>query len=296
MARRWIRIDVGWSDSEWVGGLEPAGRLAWVELMTYAKRDGVGGVVKALTPVAFGRKVRIPVEDVSAMLEAAIEDGALKSVDGNWILANWSSYQDSDSTAKERMRRYRAEKSALTPLRRNDRNEPSRPVTGGVTRRVTETETETETKQIKETVSNETDGEPSKVEEPEAKERSLAEIAEERFQRCRSELAPAIRLHAWLDSTDPPKSPDNKPWHMGRELTIAKELLKQFTPEELLGGIECYRETHPNVPEQLKWSLSWVYSRGDRWRMVRAVATWREKQIDAPGMPSFTPMLSIHAA
>lgn len=142
--RRWIRVDVGWSDSEWVGNLEPGGRLAWIELLAYAKRDGAGGSVKALTAAAFGRKIRVPAADVQAMLDEAAKDGALVIADGTWTLTNWTEYQEPDRTAAERQRRHRADKSRLSPLRRDNRDTPLQPVTGGVTRRVTETETETE--------------------------------------------------------------------------------------------------------------------------------------------------------
>jgi hypothetical protein len=148
--RRWIRLDVGWSDSDWIGALEPGGRLAWVELLAYTKRDGSAGIVKALTPAAFARKIRVSTEDVSAMLEAARSDGALIDDDGSWIVANWPEFQETDPTAAERMRKYRAERSRLSPLHGVTRNPTVQPVTGGVTRHATETETErTETdKQI----------------------------------------------------------------------------------------------------------------------------------------------------
>lgn len=138
---------------------------------------------------------------------------------------------------------------------------------------------------------------PERKKAPEVKPVTDEEAAE-RFARCRSQLAPAIRLHAWQGS-EPPCSPDRRnPWHMGRELSIAKELLKQFTPEELLGGIEYFRETHPTVASG-PWTLAMAYVQGDRWRMMRAVDRWRSAQIDAidpATLPTFTPHLSIHAA
>ena len=121
--RRWIRLDVGWSDSDWVGGLQPAGRLAWVELLAYVKRDGTAGMAKALTAQAFARKIRVPVADAETMLEAAKADGALVEDETDWTITNWPEYQESDPRAAERMRRYRAERSKLSPLRRNTRND-----------------------------------------------------------------------------------------------------------------------------------------------------------------------------
>jgi hypothetical protein len=71
--------------------------------------------------------VGISTGDVSALLKAAIADGALEEVDGHWIITGWKGHQG-DPTAASRMRRLRG----VTDVTRNDRN-------------VTPTETETET-------------------------------------------------------------------------------------------------------------------------------------------------------
>lgn len=120
-------------------------------------------------------------------------------------------------------------------------------------------------------------------------ETSKAETPDEAWKRLQPLLPPAIRKHAWLGD-DPPTEPRN--WNMGREISIAKQLLKQFTPEELIGGIETYREAHA-VPGDKPWSLSWVYGAGDRWRIVTAVQQWRAKQVDQCEFPTFTPMLHV---
>lgn len=105
--RRWIRLDVGWSRSDWLADLSPAARLAWIELLTYTKAEGVGGEVKAVSPGVFGRMCGIPAEDVAAMLDAAQKDGALVVEGRTWRIANWDAYQESDRTAAERKRRQR---------------------------------------------------------------------------------------------------------------------------------------------------------------------------------------------
>lgn len=143
--RRWIRLDVGWSRSEWLAELSPAARLAWVELLTYAKTDGTGGVVRAISPAVFGRNFGIPADDVRAMLEAAAsgDDPALIVDEGSWIVSKWPDYQETDPTAADRMKRYRADRSRLSTTLQNRQNgvtpsnETTKPVTD-VTRNVTD--------------------------------------------------------------------------------------------------------------------------------------------------------------
>lgn len=125
---RWFRVNTTWSQSEWLAVLPPASRLAWVELIGYVKAHGYDGKVRSVTPAVFGRMVGIESTDVSTLLTAAIEDGALEHTDGNWIITGWREHQG-DPSAKTRMRRYRG---SVTEVTRNDRS-------------VTPTETETET-------------------------------------------------------------------------------------------------------------------------------------------------------
>ena len=168
--RRWIRLDVGWSDSEWLVALEPAARLAWVEMLVYVKTTGLAGEAKALPPAVFGRNRGIPPEAVQQMLEAAVGDGALTIAERTWTIVNWPEYQETDVGAAERMRQYRADRSRLSTTRQNRAShsrrtrKPVTPVTApkpydviktpnvtdvtgcsGVTRHATGTETGTET-------------------------------------------------------------------------------------------------------------------------------------------------------
>lgn len=142
---RWFRLDVGWSRSEWLAELEPASRLAWVELLAYVKAEGVGGVAKAMSPAVFGRIAGIDPADVRALLDAAEADGALEIHDGEWRVTKWDAFQNPDRTAAERMRRHR-EKQDVTRNTRNDTR--NKGVTRHATVTVTETETETTEEQI----------------------------------------------------------------------------------------------------------------------------------------------------
>lgn len=107
--RRWLRLDAGWQDSEWVADLSCGGRLAWVSLLGHVKVAGVRGQVRALAPSVAGRRWDIPAEDVAAMLAAAQADGALVIEDGDWIVTGWARYQEPDPSNAERKRRWRGE-------------------------------------------------------------------------------------------------------------------------------------------------------------------------------------------
>jgi hypothetical protein len=93
-----------------------------VELLAYVKAYGLGGRAKAMTALAAAKSWNIPTKDVQAMLDAAHSDSAMTTVDGDWMMSGWEKHQATDGTAWERQRRHRAEKSRLSPLRRDDRD------------------------------------------------------------------------------------------------------------------------------------------------------------------------------
>lgn len=124
--RRWFRLDITWSSSAWLVVLRPGARLGWVELLGYVKGHGVAGRAKALPPAAAGKRWGIPTKDVDALLEAATENGALRTENGDWVITGWKTYQEHDATAAERMKRHREKIGGNTdrkaPSRRNARN------------------------------------------------------------------------------------------------------------------------------------------------------------------------------
>lgn len=136
---RWIRLDTTWDQSEWLVELTPAQRLCWVALLCYVKAHGIDGMVKRVSPALFAQRYVTGVtrNDVTVFEEAAILGGALAIEDGQWVVTGWKKYQG-DPTAPERMKRYRAEKSRLSPLRNATESDVTH-------RRVTPTETETKT-------------------------------------------------------------------------------------------------------------------------------------------------------
>jgi hypothetical protein len=132
MARRWIRLDTTWEDSEWLDALDGTAAGCWPRLLCMVKRDGAAGRCKRPALAVLARRWRVPVEAIEALERAALEDDALRIEDGEWVVTAWDAYQRADPTAAERMRRYRAGKSRLSPLRvtpvtaRNPVRNPSR--------------------------------------------------------------------------------------------------------------------------------------------------------------------------
>lgn len=139
---RWIRLDTTWSSSGWIAALSPASRLVWVEILCYIRAHGVDGRAKRLTPeVVSSRYVTgVTCRDVTALLDAAIDDGALKIDGGDWVITNRDVFVG-DPTSAVRSRRYRESKSRLSP----SRDERARSVTSrDATPTVTVTDTDTE--------------------------------------------------------------------------------------------------------------------------------------------------------
>jgi hypothetical protein len=105
-SNRWFRLNIRWSDSEFLVDLSPGARLSWIYLLGYCKEYGQEGRVKALPVKTAAVRWRVSKEDVQELLDAAMYDHALELKDGHWELKNWKSYQGTTSAA--RMRKYRA--------------------------------------------------------------------------------------------------------------------------------------------------------------------------------------------
>ena len=143
MPGRWIRLDTTWSRSEWLLGLEPIARLAWVELLCYVKAHGSSGAVKRLSTTVAAQTWCVTRNAVTKMEDAAKKDGALV-VDGEeWVVTGWAERQ-MDPTAAERMRRYRQRQQELKESGEREITRAENGVTRNVTA-VTPTETETKT-------------------------------------------------------------------------------------------------------------------------------------------------------
>lgn len=129
---RWLRLDVTWEESAWLDALPGESAGCWPRVLCVVKRDGVMGRCKSPSTEVLARKWRVSERAITALLDAAVQDGALSVEGGEWVVTNWATYQEADRTRNERQRRYR-EHNAVTPR------------DTGVTRRATETLTLTET-------------------------------------------------------------------------------------------------------------------------------------------------------
>ncbi len=134
MGVRWIRLDVTWSQSEWLEELPPASRLAWVELLCYVKAFGVAGSVKRPSNVYLAKIWGLSKSSIEVMFAAAFHDSALVMDGPDLIVMGWADRQ-SDPKAAERMKAYRErlkgessdmEAPNVTPVTRNSRNVTSR--------------------------------------------------------------------------------------------------------------------------------------------------------------------------
>jgi hypothetical protein len=141
---RWIRLDTDWSSSEWLAALEPISRLLWPELLCYVKAHGISGRCRPGT-VTLRRVTGVTRDAVEELVTAAIAHGALAIEDGQWVVTGWQKYQG-DDTSRERSKRYREAKSALSPSRASRVTERSSRLVTDVT--PTETETVTSSKEM----------------------------------------------------------------------------------------------------------------------------------------------------
>jgi len=156
--RKWLKLYVGWSDSEWLASLDAGPRLCWPLVLEYVKCMGSGGIatVRAQRIATF---YNVPLEWIELLLSAATADGAVQLDGQKLTVLNWSDYQG-DPTGAERVKRHREAKSrnvtgndgnALRPLR-NGVNAFETVLTAVTTEKEKEKEKETETTRAKRVV------------------------------------------------------------------------------------------------------------------------------------------------
>jgi hypothetical protein len=133
---RWLRINVSWSDSEWLFDQPPGIRLAWIEMLCYTKQNGMSGRVKSMSPTVASSKWRISKDDIVTLQTVAQRDGALQIEDGDWIIANWCKYQ---AESLDRVKRFREKE------RTKEKDSPSQSIENNNN---TERDTETETREV----------------------------------------------------------------------------------------------------------------------------------------------------
>ncbi len=115
--RRFVRLFVGWDESEWLYAISGHACNCWPRLLCWVKRNGVAGRCKSAAPAVLAGRWKVDFADVVELLGAALEHGAVIAEGGDWIVPNWSVYQEADSTAAERQRKFRASRSLLSTAR-----------------------------------------------------------------------------------------------------------------------------------------------------------------------------------
>jgi hypothetical protein len=149
--RKWLKLYVGWSDSDWLACLDAGPRLCWPLVLEYVKCMGSGGIV-TVRAQRIATFYNVPLEWIESLLSAAVADGAVQLDGQKLTVLNWSDYQG-DPTGAERVKRHREAKSrnvtgndgnALRPLR-NGVNAFETVLTAVTTEKEKEKEKETET-------------------------------------------------------------------------------------------------------------------------------------------------------
>lgn len=117
---RWIRLDVGWSSSDWIGELRPPSRLAWIELLCYVKSHGVAGTVPLPSTAILSRLWDISRNAIDEMISGGMADGAIVFDGRDCLITGWGDRQ-MDKKAAERMRAYRERQKALSDEKEADK-------------------------------------------------------------------------------------------------------------------------------------------------------------------------------
>ena len=107
MTSRWIRLDVEWDESGWIDALDGQAAGCWPRLLCWVKLRGKKGQCKIPDRGTLARRWRVTRQAVVELMDAALQNGALR-IDGELlIVVNWEEYQEPDSTASERKARQR---------------------------------------------------------------------------------------------------------------------------------------------------------------------------------------------
>ena len=125
----WLRLDDGFAQHPKLTGWTPAQKWALIELFLYCARQKTGGYVPADLAL-------LPRAVTSKVLELGEESGILdRHEDGSLEVHDWATYNPSDVTAADRMRRMRernvernaSRNNGVTPSVTSRARIPSRP-------------------------------------------------------------------------------------------------------------------------------------------------------------------------
>ncbi len=122
MPGRWIRLDVDWEDSAWLDALPGVVSGCWPRLLCHVKRTGVRGRCRRPDHTVIARRWNVTRDIVTELEQAALADDALRIESGEWVVANWETYQLYDETGAERQRRRRAKQKKNSNLQESRRD------------------------------------------------------------------------------------------------------------------------------------------------------------------------------
>lgn len=89
----YVCLFVDWWESDQFDDASHGQRLAWIELLCFAKIAGEDGRIPDFDPIVFADARRLDPLDVADMLRAAIEDEAVHWEGKTLVLGNWLLYQ-----------------------------------------------------------------------------------------------------------------------------------------------------------------------------------------------------------
>ena len=135
---RWIRVNTDWDDSTWLADLPWDVRACWLVVLCHVKVNGIGGICKEPNVKRMAASKDVPVTALRAVIKAAVDHGALRTLEGRWEVVKWREYQKDDMTNAERQKRHRE-------LKKEQSNAPVTALRNGITDE-TKTLTKTETK------------------------------------------------------------------------------------------------------------------------------------------------------
>lgn len=103
---RWIRLEVGWQDTEWAVGLSAEARLCWVLLLCHVQAKGLRGTVAKAPLQVLARQWGVGEESIRQMLAVANQYRLVLDDGHTWTMGDPSPFVK-DPTAAERVRAYR---------------------------------------------------------------------------------------------------------------------------------------------------------------------------------------------
>ena len=116
----YICLAIDWRDSDQFEDATHGQRLAWIELLCYARAEGRGQIERTVSwkPSKFARRYRVNPSAVKGMIERAVSDKAVRVEGDTLVILNWGRYQ-------ERGRKWSSRKDGKDKQDKKDRAPPT---------------------------------------------------------------------------------------------------------------------------------------------------------------------------